>query len=56
MDKNFKPEVNKVLECKTNLINTFSTESKLNILKLAEEGNVKVLNQKIEYTNLGGDY
>jgi ribosomal protein L32E len=56
MYRNFNHEVNKVLERKNNLISTFSTKSKLNILKLAEEGNVKVLNKKIEYTCLGGDY
>ena len=56
MTKNFKPEINKVLECKTNIISTFSTEMKLQILETAESGNVEVLKQQIEYTGLGGDY
>ena len=56
MVRNFNPEINKLLERKANLISTFSTESKLNILAAAETGNVEVLKQKIEYTGLGGDY
>ena len=56
MNKNFKPEINKVLKRKNNLISTFSTESNLNILVTAEIGNVKALKQQIEYTGLCGDY
>jgi hypothetical protein len=56
MSKKFNNDVNMVLERKNSLINSFSTESKLSILKTAEEGNVEVLKQKIEYTCLGGDY
>ena len=56
MLEKLNPNVKKVLENKTNLINTFSTESKLKILAIAETGDAKALKQTIEYTNLGGDY
>jgi len=56
MYRNLEPEISKVLERKSNLISTFSTESKLNILSTAKSGNIKALKQQIEYTNLGGDY
>ena len=50
------PQVQKVIESKAGLINTFSSESKINILKTAQIGNVKALRQQISYTNLCGDY
>jgi len=56
MVKKLNPEIKKVLNKKQALLNTFSTESKLNILEIAETGNVKILEQEIEYLNLGGDY
>jgi len=56
MFKKLNPEVINLLNKKQALLNTFSTESKLNILEIAETGNVKILEQEIEYLNLGGDY
>jgi hypothetical protein len=47
MVKKFNHEINKVLKRKTNLISTFSTEMKLQILETAESGNVEVLKQQI---------
>jgi hypothetical protein len=56
MFEKFNLEVKKVLINKNSLINDFSTESKLNILRTASTGNVKALRQEIDYINLGGDY
>ena len=56
MLERFKPQIVRLLESKTNLIATFSTESKLNILKTAETGNYQALKQQISYTGLCGDY
>ncbi|MCL2115427.1 MAG: hypothetical protein FWH29_04325 [Methanobrevibacter sp.] len=56
MFKNLNPEIKKVIDSKTNLISTFSTGSKLNVLKIAGTGDTKVLKQTIEYIGLGGDY
>jgi len=56
MKVNLNPKCKQLLNKKSSLISTFSTESKLNILSMAETGDVKALDQAIEYTNLGGDY
>jgi hypothetical protein len=56
MFEKLDPKIRKVLNKKEALINSFSTESKINILETAETGNVEALKQQIEYTGLGGDY
>ena len=56
MLENVDPKIKELLNSKKNVISTFSTESKLKILAIAETGDAKALKQHIEYTNLGGDY
>jgi hypothetical protein len=56
MFDNFNPEIRKVLVKKEVLINGFSIQSKINILRTTEIGNVNASKQQIEYTGLGGDY
>jgi len=56
MLENCSPQIVRLLESKSFLIKTFSTESKLNILKTAKTGNYQVLRQQIDYTGLCGDY
>jgi hypothetical protein len=56
MLENIKPEIKKALTKNESIINSFNTESKLNILETAIKGNLKVLKQEIDYINLGGDY
>lgn len=55
MNRNFKTDINKILEIKTNLIST-STEIKLQILETAESDNVVVLKQQIKCICLGWCY
>ena len=52
----FTPQIAKLLNNKSQLISTFSTESKLNILKTAQTGNYQALRQQIDYIGLSGDY
>ena len=56
MFEKLNKDVIKVLKKNENLLETFSTETKLNILETAETGNTKALKQEIEYNNLCGDY
>ena len=56
MLENVNPNIKKLLNSKKGVISSFSTESKLKILAIAETGDTKALKQTIEYTNLGGDY
>lgn len=52
----FDPKISRLLKKNTSVISGFSTESKVNILELAESGNYRALKQEIEYVGLGGDY
>lgn len=56
MFEKLDPKISNLLKKKTQIINSFSIESKVNIIKTAETGNYKALKQEIEYIGLGGDY
>jgi len=56
MLEEFTPQIIRLLNKKSFLISTFSTESRINVLKTAKTGNYQALRQQIDYNGLCGDY